>query len=291
MLSKNLKIYYAICVISSAIAMVHCQVSSIEDSGQYVPDFSGQYVHDDSGRYVHDRSGDYVHDGLGNYLNDNGGFYRGEASNTYQKESNFQRQSKYSHLKESSKFSIITDYFAASNNQPRKIYYNPETQKPKSLISSTNLLGASSSVNTQFVKPSKPLISEKSIFGNIAAASSPVSATSNTKYDQARYVDGHWKIIRQAEENSDDGYHWEYETENGITAEETGKLANKGTDKEGMKAKGFYQYTGPDKVLYSVGYTADDNGFVAVGNHIPTPPPIPIEIQKSLDYLKSVGKL
>lgn len=85
--------------------------------------------------------------------------------------------------------------------------------------------------------------------------------------------------------------YFSYETENGIAAEESGKLANKGTDKEAMRAKGFYQYTGPDNVLYYVGYTADENGFLPQGNHIPTPPPIPAEIARSLEYLKAHGKL
>lgn len=58
-----------------------------------------------------------------------------------------------------------------------------------------------------------------------------------------------------------------------------------------MKAKGFFQYTGPDNVLYQVTYTADENGFIPAGNHIPTPPPIPGLIVKALDYLKSTGKL
>ncbi|KAK4880197.1 hypothetical protein RN001_008343 [Aquatica leii] len=142
-----------------------------------------------------------------------------------------------------------------------------------------------------FQKQAKSLTNEKQFFGNVASAASPIPSVTNVKYEPGRYVDGHWKIIKQAEDIDTDGYHWEYETENGIKAEESGKLANKGTDKESMQAKGFYQYTGPDQTVYSIGYTADENGFRAVGNHLPTPPPIPLEIQKSLEYLKSLGKL
>jgi hypothetical protein len=74
-----------------------------------------------------------------------------------------------------------------------------------------------------------------------------------------------------------------YETENKIIAEESGKLHNVGTDAETMRAKGFFQYTGPDNVVYTVQYTADENGFIPVGDHLPTPPPIPAELAKALE--------
>lgn len=41
-------------------------------------------------------------------------------------------------------------------------------------------------------------------------------------------------------------------------------------------AQGYYLYTGPDGVVYQVEYYADgENGFVAKGAHLPTPPPLP----------------
>lgn len=82
-----------------------------------------------------------------------------------------------------------------------------------------------------------------------------------------------------------------YETENGITGEEAGKLHNRGTEQEGMKAGGFYKYTGPDNVIYEVTYTADENGFVPQGAHIPTPPPIPALILRALEYQRQQGTL
>lgn len=48
--------------------------------------------------------------------------------------------------------------------------------------------------------------------------------------------------------------------------------------------QGSYSYTGPDGVLYTITYIADENGFRAEGAHIPTPPPIPEAIQKSLAF-------
>lgn len=50
-------------------------------------------------------------------------------------------------------------------------------------------------------------------------------------------------------------------TANGIKAEEQGEVKNKGTDNEIQSVRGSYSYTGPDGVLYTVTYIADENGF------------------------------
>lgn len=42
-----------------------------------------------------------------------------------------------------------------------------------------------------------------------------------------------------------------------------GQLVGKGTDKVHIEVKGFYSYTGPDNVLYTVEYSADSlNGYL-----------------------------
>lgn len=82
-----------------------------------------------------------------------------------------------------------------------------------------------------------------------------------------------------------------YETENGINAQEQGKLYNRGSDAEALRATGSFSYTGPDGVQYSVSYLADENGFQPQGAHLPTPPPIPEAIARSLEYLRSRGEL
>lgn len=38
-------------------------------------------------------------------------------------------------------------------------------------------------------------------------------------------------------------------------------MKNKGTDNEIQSVRGSYSYTGPDGVLYTVTYIADENGF------------------------------
>ncbi|CAL8102807.1 unnamed protein product [Orchesella dallaii] len=93
-------------------------------------------------------------------------------------------------------------------------------------------------------------------------------------------------ILRYDNVNNGDGtYQYAYETSNGIAAEEQGFLKNPGTNNEIQTARGSYQYYGPEGQLYRIVYTADENGFQAQGDHLPTPPPIPPEIQKSLDII------
>ncbi|KAL7039910.1 hypothetical protein ACKWTF_000171 [Chironomus riparius] len=82
-----------------------------------------------------------------------------------------------------------------------------------------------------------------------------------------------------------------YETGNGIKAEEQGTLKRAaGPDAQDViVARGSYSYTSPEGELISVQYVADDEGgFQPVGDHLPTPPPIPAAIQKALDYILSI---
>ncbi|XP_064548031.1 cuticle protein CP14.6 [Drosophila montana] len=74
--------------------------------------------------------------------------------------------------------------------------------------------------------------------------------------------------------NPDGSYQYNYETSNGIRADEAGYLKNPGSQLEAQVMQGSYSYTGPDGVLYTITYIADENGFRAEGAHIPTPPPV-----------------
>ncbi|XP_014247125.1 larval cuticle protein LCP-22-like [Cimex lectularius] len=94
-------------------------------------------------------------------------------------------------------------------------------------------------------------------------------------------------IIRLNKQQSLDGsYKSSYETGNSIVAEETGFVKNLGVEGvEGLVQYGSYSYTDPDGRVITVRYTADEGGFRPEGDHLPTPPPVPAEVQKGLDII------
>lgn len=80
--------------------------------------------------------------------------------------------------------------------------------------------------------------------------------------------------------NQGDGsYSYAYETGNGIAAQEQGYQKAQDT----QYAEGSFSYTGTDGAQYAISYTADENGFQPQGAHLPTPPPIPEEILRSVE--------
>ncbi|EFA03209.1 endocuticle structural glycoprotein ABD-4 [Tribolium castaneum] len=95
----------------------------------------------------------------------------------------------------------------------------------------------------------------------------------------------HAPIVRQDAEVNPDGTHsYLYETGNGIYEDQQG--FPKGPDNQAVQ--GQFQYQSPEGQIIRLVYTADENGFRPQGDHLPTPPPIPPEIQKALDYLATL---
>ncbi|XP_050549176.1 uncharacterized protein LOC126910561 [Daktulosphaira vitifoliae] len=90
-------------------------------------------------------------------------------------------------------------------------------------------------------------------------------------------------LSQNSQQNLGDGsYSYSYETGNGISASEYGQLKPGGP--EGIQSVyGSYSYPGEDGKIITITYTADENGFVAKGDHLPTSPPIPAEILQSLE--------
>ncbi|XP_073944781.1 pupal cuticle protein 20-like [Choristoneura fumiferana] len=84
--------------------------------------------------------------------------------------------------------------------------------------------------------------------------------------------------------NGDGNYRFSYETPTGISAHESGSPRAQGPEGPAVTAEGAFSYRAPDGQQISVSYTADENGFHPVGSHLPTPPPIPDAILKSLEF-------
>ncbi|CAG9858873.1 unnamed protein product [Phyllotreta striolata] len=90
------------------------------------------------------------------------------------------------------------------------------------------------------------------------------------------------RILSQTQDgpNPDGSYSWSFEAENGISAREQGR--QKAQDL--IEAQGSMQYTAPDGTPIQLTYIADENGFQPQGAHLPTAPPIPEAILRSLEY-------
>nr|XP_026490020.1 endocuticle structural glycoprotein ABD-4-like [Vanessa tameamea]XP_026490022.1 endocuticle structural glycoprotein ABD-4-like [Vanessa tameamea]XP_026490023.1 endocuticle structural glycoprotein ABD-4-like [Vanessa tameamea]XP_026490024.1 endocuticle structural glycoprotein ABD-4-like [Vanessa tameamea] len=86
--------------------------------------------------------------------------------------------------------------------------------------------------------------------------------------------------------HEDGSYKWAIQTEGGIYHEQRGSF--KGSPEPSLLVEGQYQYTAPDGQVINLLYTADENGFHPTGDHLPTPPPIPPQIQRALDYIASL---
>ncbi|KAM7348049.1 cuticular protein 11B [Cochliomyia hominivorax] len=112
-----------------------------------------------------------------------------------------------------------------------------------------------------------------------AAASTPVYAASQYGHNRAA---AQIPILRNDYTNDGIGnYNFGFETGNGIKRDEIGTF--QGSFPSGsVNVAGSYSYTGDDGKTYSVNYKADSQGFHAEGDHLPTPPPIPREIQETL---------
>ncbi|KAH8397369.1 hypothetical protein KR222_000538, partial [Zaprionus bogoriensis] len=87
-------------------------------------------------------------------------------------------------------------------------------------------------------------------------------------------------ITKQSSNIDPEGtYQYGYETSNGIAAQEQGYGGN--------RADGGFAYTSPEGEPIQLSYVADENGFQPQGAHLPTPPPIPVEILKALEYIRT----
>ncbi|CAH0407170.1 unnamed protein product [Chilo suppressalis] len=110
----------------------------------------------------------------------------------------------------------------------------------------------------------------------VAALAGPVSQGSDADAQVLRYdsdnigVDGYKYVFNEIKTI----FHFRnsVETSNGISAQEQGQLKNVGSENEAIEVRGQFSYTGPDGVVYTVNYVADENGFQPQGAHLPVAP-------------------
>lgn len=81
------------------------------------------------------------------------------------------------------------------------------------------------------------------------------------------------------EVNPDGSYQYQYKTSNEIAAQESGV--------GGVIAQGSTQWYAPDGTGIQFSYTADQNGYVPTGTHLPTPHPIPEYIIRAAEWAKT----
>ncbi|KAH8268756.1 hypothetical protein KR018_000984 [Drosophila ironensis] len=87
-------------------------------------------------------------------------------------------------------------------------------------------------------------------------------------------------VVKSAADIQPEGnYQYNYETSNGIAAQESGIGGNHAT--------GGFSWYSPEGELVQISYLADENGYQPSGNLLPTPPPIPAAILKSLEYIRT----
>jgi len=99
-------------------------------------------------------------------------------------------------------------------------------------------------------------------------------------------------IVKQSQDHDTEKqiYSFSYETENGIVVSESGvqKQIGAKADEAGTVSQGSYSFP-EDGRRYTVNWVADENGFQAKGDHLPTPPPLPEHVVKLLQDLIAAG--
>ncbi|CAH0586886.1 unnamed protein product [Chrysodeixis includens] len=98
-------------------------------------------------------------------------------------------------------------------------------------------------------------------------------------------------IIRYDNDVGPDGsYSYALETDNGIAAQAQGTPRDFGGNPPivPVVAQGSFSWVAPDGQNIVINYVADENGYQPSGDAIPTPPPVPAQIARALEYLARI---
>ncbi|CAD7013191.1 endocuticle structural glycoprotein SgAbd-3 [Ceratitis capitata] len=93
-------------------------------------------------------------------------------------------------------------------------------------------------------------------------------------------------ISNEAMVEYDGKFHYHYELGDGSKASQDGVLKNVDPEHQGESIEGKFAFVGDDGKEYLVSYIADENGYQPIGDHLPTPPPVPESVLKTLKYLE-----
>ncbi|KAL9913737.1 uncharacterized protein ACN427_002345 [Glossina fuscipes fuscipes] len=160
--------------------------------------------------------------------------------------------------------------------QRQQLRQRQQLQQPQQQIFSSNGLNA--------LNPLTPL-------NSLSPVANPVLSQNQFRnYNQVNPQNFIPITAYQNEINYDGSFSYGYAAGDGTTAQAQGYVKNLGLGEavEAQVVQGSYSYTSPEGTPITVRYIADENGFRAEGAHIPTPPPIPDAIAKSLQYIASV---
>ncbi|XP_062706254.1 larval cuticle protein LCP-30-like isoform X2 [Aedes albopictus] len=238
------------CLIVFSVLTLGCALAQNLNDGRYYPELlRGKF---DDGQYRPDNAGSYRPDGAGGFVQRGSGGFGGQRGG-------------------SSGFGSGTRFASSNANRARP-------SAPAKFTPVFSQQSAPVKFTPVFAQPSAPVfVPTSSTFG---------SSNKNRGFGgSSASRDGADGVKEDTREMNEDGYSYRFLTENQIQVAETGRIENRGSDNEVLRTNGFYEFVGDDGVRYRVDYVADENGFQAQGDHLPTPPPIPEEIVRALQQL------
>ncbi|KAF9414993.1 hypothetical protein HW555_007260 [Spodoptera exigua] len=223
----------------TAVSFSQADVSHLVNDGRYHPELYGGY----EGRYLAERNGKY------------GSIYNAYQPRYYQALS---RELLTPVVSDSAEH-VALPTSAVTYRTP----FAPSTYRP--FVYSTPrpfALSTQAPVYQKSVTEKSPVTYQKSV-----SQKAPVAVYHKSVSDAAA------TILREDRTYDENNYHYAYETNNGIAAEESGIVdASHNGVGGGTRVKGFYEYIGDDGLKYRVDYIADENGFRASGAHLPKAP-------------------